>query len=124
MLRNSGEAYGANPSKVGGHYPPAGLPLIAGEQIRELINYIPDGKAKGADFWSEAELRFLTDAHLEGLAKVLNLSEKEGRWPKNMGGPIIALIPKKRAEHEGQMRRIALLPYVYRIWMSVRKKRC
>eukprot|EP00972_Heterocapsa_arctica_P094453 13930064-Heterocapsa_arctica.AAC.1 len=37
--------------------------------------------------------------------------------------PIIALIPKDRAENEGQLRPITILPYIYRIWMAVRKRR-
>jgi hypothetical protein len=37
--------------------------------------------------------------------------------------PIIALIPKEGAENEGQLRPIAILPYVYRVWMAVRKSK-
>ena len=35
---------------------------------------------------------------------------------------IIALIDKVGATHEGQLRPICLLPYVYRAWMRMRKK--
>lgn len=35
----------------------------------------------------------------------------------------MALIPKERAENEGQLRPIAILPSVYRVWMAVRKRR-
>eukprot|EP00972_Heterocapsa_arctica_P040441 5957179-Heterocapsa_arctica.AAC.1 len=42
------------------------------------------------------------------------------RWPDGLH-PIIALIAKEGAENEGQLRPIAILPYVYRVWMAVRK---
>ena len=38
-----------------------------------------------------------------------------------MPGPIVALIPKAGATHEGELRPIAFLPYIDRIWMAVRK---
>ena len=81
-----------------------------------------DGKAKGYDSWTPAELRALPDTLLHALASLLNDSEELGKWPTLMGRPIIALIPKPGAEHEGEMRPIALLPYVYRLWMCVRKR--
>eukprot|EP00972_Heterocapsa_arctica_P037800 5565232-Heterocapsa_arctica.AAC.1 len=37
--------------------------------------------------------------------------------------PIIALIPKEGAENEGLLRPIACLPYIYRVWMAVRKSK-
>eukprot|EP00972_Heterocapsa_arctica_P028133 4139547-Heterocapsa_arctica.AAC.1 len=39
------------------------------------------------------------------------------RWPHGLH-PIIALIAKEGAENEGQLRPIAILPYVYRVWMA------
>eukprot|EP00972_Heterocapsa_arctica_P049300 7256524-Heterocapsa_arctica.AAC.1 len=44
------------------------------------------------------------------------------RWPAGLR-PILALIPKEGAENEGQLRPIAILPYVYRVWMAVRKSK-
>ena len=48
--------------------------------------------------------------------------EKYHKWPQGLH-PIIALIPKDGAENEGQLRPIAILPYVYRVWMAVRKSK-
>ena len=81
-----------------------------------------DGKAKGTDSWIPAELRALPKSHLKALADVLNAVEAEDRWPRGMG-PIVALTPKEGAESEGQLRPTAILPYVYRFWMAVRKRR-
>ena len=86
------------------------------------MNHLSDGKAKGTDSWSPAELRALSRRHLEVLADILNDIEEKRAWPRGMG-PIVALIPKDGAESEGQLRPIAILPYVYRVWMAVRKKR-
>eukprot|EP00972_Heterocapsa_arctica_P053086 7818333-Heterocapsa_arctica.AAC.1 len=47
--------------------------------------------------------------------------EKGNRWPARMN-PIIALIPKDGAENEGQLRPITILPYMYKVWMAIRKK--
>ena len=35
----------------------------------------------------------------------------------------VALIHKPKAKHEGALRPIGLLPYIYRIWMAVRKQK-
>ena len=124
-LKRAVEAWSAiwNDSEAGAYVPKFGdvLPPITGERVRSVINKMPDGKSKGYDSWAPNELRALTDAHMDALAELLNNCEDQGRWPRAMGKPIIALIPKKGAESEGQMRPIALLPYVYRVWMCVRK---
>ena len=98
------------------------LPPITGARVRAVLNRMTDGKAKGYDSWSPAELRALPDTLLSALAELLNDSEELGKWPSLMGRPIVALIPKPGAEHEGEMRPIALLPYVYRLWMCIRKR--
>jgi hypothetical protein len=81
-----------------------------------------DGKAKGVDGWSPAELRSLPRSYSQGLAELLNLIEKEKKWPEGLN-PIIALIPKEGPKSEGQLRPIAILPYIYRVWMAIRKCR-
>ena len=53
---------------------------------------------------------------------MLNLIEKAQKWPDRLN-PIIALIPKEGAESEGQLRPIAILPYIYRVWMAIRKSK-
>eukprot|EP00972_Heterocapsa_arctica_P042138 6211357-Heterocapsa_arctica.AAC.1 len=44
-------------------------------------------------------------------------SGKYKRWPHGLH-PIIVLIAKEGAENEGQLRPVAILPYVYRVWMA------
>eukprot|EP00972_Heterocapsa_arctica_P065713 9698397-Heterocapsa_arctica.AAC.1 len=63
-------------------------------EIRRVVNRLVDGKAKGVDGWSPAELRSLSREHLQGLAELLNLIGKQQKWP-NVLYPIIALIPKE-----------------------------
>eukprot|EP00972_Heterocapsa_arctica_P077778 11473787-Heterocapsa_arctica.AAC.1 len=86
---------------------------ITADEVRRVATKLVDGKAKGVDAWSPAELRALLQTHIHGLADILNKVEKDKRWPEGMN-PIIALIPKDEAENEGQLRPIAILPYIYR----------
>eukprot|EP00972_Heterocapsa_arctica_P073856 10903278-Heterocapsa_arctica.AAC.1 len=62
------------------------MDLITEDEIRRMINRLVDGKAKGVDRWSPAELRALSRAHIQGLADLLNQIEKEqtvARWFKS-----------------------------------------
>eukprot|EP00972_Heterocapsa_arctica_P073884 10906677-Heterocapsa_arctica.AAC.1 len=96
------------------------MELITEDEIRRVINVLVDGKAKGVDGWSPAELRALSRTPIQGLADLLNLIEKEQTWPDGLH-PIIALIPKEGGGSEGQLRPIIILPYIYRVWMAIRK---
>eukprot|EP00972_Heterocapsa_arctica_P015375 2266049-Heterocapsa_arctica.AAC.1 len=49
---------------------------ITEDEIRRVVNSLVDGKVKGVDGWSPAELRPLSREHLQGLAELLNLIEK------------------------------------------------
>ena len=91
------------------------LPAISGARLRKVLNEMPGGKSKGYDSWAPNELRALPDTYLDALAQLLNDCEDQGRWPRTMGRPIIALIPKQGAQDEGGMRPIALPPYAYRL---------
>eukprot|EP00972_Heterocapsa_arctica_P029285 4308074-Heterocapsa_arctica.AAC.1 len=75
---------------------------------RRVVNNLTDGKAKGVDGWSPAELRALSRSHIKGLTDLLNNIEKYQRWPHGLH-PIIALIAEEGAENEGQLRPIAIL---------------
>eukprot|EP00972_Heterocapsa_arctica_P019798 2920765-Heterocapsa_arctica.AAC.1 len=97
------------------------MALITEDEVRRVVNNLADGKAKGVDGWSPAELRALSRTHIKGLTPILNKVEQSERWPSGLR-PIIALIAKEGAENEGQLRRIAVLPYVYRVWMAVKSK--
>eukprot|EP00972_Heterocapsa_arctica_P078716 11607504-Heterocapsa_arctica.AAC.1 len=98
------------------------MPLIREDEVRRVVNHLADGKAKGIDGWSLAELRVLSRTHIKGLTDILNKVETYQRWPHGLH-PIIALIAKEGAGNEGQLRPIAILPYVYRVWMAVRKSK-
>eukprot|EP00972_Heterocapsa_arctica_P037343 5495965-Heterocapsa_arctica.AAC.1 len=89
------------------------MPLITEDEVRKVVNNLADGTAKGIDGWSPAELRALSKSHIKGLTDILNKVEKHQRWPHGLH-PIIALIAKDGAENEGQLRPIAILPYIYR----------
>ena len=124
-LKVAAEAWGGlwkDSSAFDVHIPEGGLEPITWVEIEVVINRLADGKAKGADSWSPAELRAFTKGHLKSLAGILNRVEKERRWPSGMG-PIVALIPIDGAENEGHLRPIAVLPYKYRVWMAIRKGR-
>eukprot|EP00972_Heterocapsa_arctica_P080078 11801132-Heterocapsa_arctica.AAC.1 len=94
------------------------MPLITEDEVRRVVNNRAEGKAKGVDGWSPAELRALSRTHIKGPTYMLNKLEKNEKWPKGLN-PIIALIPKDGAENEGQLRPIAILPYIYRVWMAI-----
>eukprot|EP00972_Heterocapsa_arctica_P019622 2895698-Heterocapsa_arctica.AAC.1 len=53
------------------------MDLITEDEVRRVINLLADGKAKGVDGWSPAELRALSRTHIQGLADLLNQIEKE-----------------------------------------------
>jgi len=89
--------------------------------VCRVIRYLSDNKAKGNDSWSIPELRALTRAGTDALAQFLNEVEKKIRRPRTFPGPIIALLDKPSALDEGELRPIAILQYIYRIWMAVRK---
>ncbi len=71
------------------------------------------------------ELKYLPDAAYRALARILNLIEKTGKWPKAAVMGLVAMIPKAKAsnEHLGQ-RPITIMPLIYRMWASVRGRQC
>eukprot|EP00972_Heterocapsa_arctica_P042667 6290114-Heterocapsa_arctica.AAC.1 len=84
------------------------MELIIADEVRRVVNKVVDEKAKGFDARSPAELRALSQTHIQGLADILNNVEEGKRWPEGMNPP------KDGAGHEGQLRPIAMLPYIYR----------
>eukprot|EP00972_Heterocapsa_arctica_P026493 3902113-Heterocapsa_arctica.AAC.1 len=98
------------------------MPLITEDEVRRVVNNLADGNAKAVDGWSPAELRARSRSHIKGFTYMFNNVENNDKWPQGLN-PIIALIPKEGAGNEGQLRPIAVLPYIYRIWMAVRKSK-
>eukprot|EP00972_Heterocapsa_arctica_P026501 3903071-Heterocapsa_arctica.AAC.1 len=60
-------------------------PLITEDEVRRVVNNLADGKAKGVDGWSPAELRALSRTHIKGLTYILNQVEehKVATWIKS-----------------------------------------
>eukprot|EP00972_Heterocapsa_arctica_P001019 143341-Heterocapsa_arctica.AAC.1 len=48
------------------------MPLITEHEVRRVVNNLADGKGKGVDGWSPAELRALSRTHMKGLTYILN----------------------------------------------------
>eukprot|EP00972_Heterocapsa_arctica_P110763 16309960-Heterocapsa_arctica.AAC.1 len=74
------------------------MPLITEDEVRRVVNNLADGKAKGVDGWSPAELRALSRTHITRLTDILNKVKKYERWPHGLH-PITALIGKDGAEN-------------------------
>eukprot|EP00972_Heterocapsa_arctica_P075722 11167814-Heterocapsa_arctica.AAC.1 len=58
------------------------MDLITEDEVSRVINRLADGKAKGVDGWSPAELRALSRTHIQGLADLLNQIEDEENGQK------------------------------------------
>eukprot|EP00972_Heterocapsa_arctica_P036282 5340145-Heterocapsa_arctica.AAC.1 len=87
------------------------------DRVRRVVNNLADGKAKGVDGWSPAELRAPSRSHITGLTDILNNVENNQKWPQGLN-PIIALMPKSGAGNEGQLTPIAILPYMQQLLRS------
>eukprot|EP00972_Heterocapsa_arctica_P011394 1671464-Heterocapsa_arctica.AAC.1 len=48
------------------------IQLITEDGVRRVVNNLADGKAKGVDSWSPADLRALSRTHIKGLTDILN----------------------------------------------------
>ena len=78
-------------------------------RIKRVLKRMSPHKAKGLDHWGPDELKALPHTYLEGLADIHNAAEEEkGEWPAELRQVMVALNPKPRAEHEGQLRPIGL----------------
>eukprot|EP00972_Heterocapsa_arctica_P016737 2469177-Heterocapsa_arctica.AAC.1 len=41
------------------------MPLLTEDEVIRVVNHLADGKAKGVDVWSPAELRVLSRTHIK-----------------------------------------------------------
>eukprot|EP00972_Heterocapsa_arctica_P111991 16429257-Heterocapsa_arctica.AAC.1 len=57
------------------------MEIITEDKIRRVVNRLVDGKAKGVDGWSPAELISLSRTHIQRLADLWNLIEQKQKWP-------------------------------------------
>ena len=98
------------------------LETITGDQVRNVLQKLKGGKAKGPDGWCPKELAVLPKAWTDRLATFYNQWEARGHWPPAIRRAVIALIAKQGATSEAQLRPIGILSYIYRIWMAIRKQ--
>ena len=70
---------------------------LTGEDLRKVLQKLPEGKARGADGWAPKELLSLPVSWLDKLAEFCNGWEKQGKWPQVLNNTIIALVPKARS---------------------------
>ena len=77
---------------------------------------IPGDTAIGLDLWETRWLRRMSDDAAEGMADLLNSVEENIAWPIQILINIIVLMGKPH----GDVRPIALMPMLYRLWTKIR----
>eukprot|EP00972_Heterocapsa_arctica_P026337 3877116-Heterocapsa_arctica.AAC.1 len=97
------------------------MPLITDDEVRRVVNNLSDGKLKESMGVVQQNSQLVPGHTSRALHIFSTKSQNNEKWPKGLN-PIIALIPKDGVEH-GQLRPIAILPYIYRVWMAVRKSK-
>ena len=102
--------------------PVTALPPIELGALRQVLRRLPPRKAPGLDHWQPRELMQLPDEALEALIRQYHLWELKGAWPTALRAVRVALTPKGKATAEAELRPIGILPYIYRVWMAVRKQ--
>ena len=100
-------------------------PGLAPLDAKELRRVAKEGAAKagGPDGFTPQMIAWLPDEALTRLADLLNLCEREGRFPDDMLHWKIAFLPKKRQgkiASLGDVRPVAVGPIVYRLWARLR----
>jgi len=56
------------------------------------------------------------------LLEIYQEAEEKGKWPQQLRYNMVSLVTKANEIQEGQLRPIGLLPFIYRIWMCLRKE--
>lgn len=110
---NSGNLYDAR------HVEP--LMTVTGNDIAKVLRRQGNGKALGVDGGGARELLALPHRWLKQLGHFMGEWEAAGRCPGTLRQVIYAVIPQPEATAESQLRPIGLPPYVYRVWMAMRK---
>ena len=98
------------------------LPPLTITQLETTLSKLSPDKALALDHWHPKELLALSKTLKQGLINIIHRAEKEGVWPQGIKKNTVALINKPGAAHEGQLRPIGLLTYVYRTWMAMRRQ--
>ena len=96
------------------------LPPLEAEQLHDIAKKMRRQSAPGADGWRPAEIRQMPREFFADLAHILNWLEARGcEWPLVLRRAWLAAIPKKKRTLE-DIRPIAILPTIYRLWSGVR----
>ena len=66
-------------------------------------------------------MKALPQAWTDQLAEFHSQWEAEGHCPLTIRRADVALIGKGEAQTEARVRPIGILPYIYRVWMAIRK---
>ena len=115
------EEYGPEGSNLIYQAEEAPIDGITAEDLEETLQDTKE-TAAGLDQWAPADLKMWSKEALVQLAKLMNLIEKSGRWPKQMKSARAAFLPKEEEDPlEPQSYRVLLmLPAVYRLWAKTR----
>ncbi len=93
------------------------LPRVEAARLREVASTFAHRTSQTYDGFHPRLLAALSDDALEVLATLLQAVEVSGRWPRQIGLVVSALLPKAK----GGFRPIGILPGVYRLWAKARR---
>ena len=88
-----------------------------GSVVRSVLGTMREGAAPGLPGVPIAVWKALPEGWMEGVARLLNLVEQEGRWPPEWLEAYVVMIPKANGGFRPRDQRpITVLPVLYRIW--------
>ena len=96
------------------------FPDITSQQLQDAAKRMRNRSVAGADGWRVREIKAMPEQFYHDLAKLMNRIEQyEHSWPEALAKAWIAAIPKSKRE-AGDIRPIAVLPVLHRLWSSAR----
>ena len=96
------------------------MPDITPQQLQEAAKRMRNRSVAGADGWRVREIKTMPEQFFQDLAKIVNKFEQHDySWPQALAKAWIAAIPKTKRE-AGDIRPIAVLPVLHRLWSSAR----
>ena len=85
-----------------------------------LASTLSPGKKAGWDGWSYADFKCWPPVLWERVAEFLELVEKGQRWPEQLRCALICMLLKGGSDDPIDLRPVALLPAIYRLWAALR----
>ncbi len=92
------------------------------ELLHEMGRRMGVNKAAGMDDWGGAHLRLWPLALWEWVSELFEEVELRGRWPEELRGGIVSMLPKGNTGNPLDHRPVVLLPVLYRMWARVRAR--